>query len=206
MKTKPRTHLRKTSNNTPGTAPPIMTPHGKNPTTQRRSKRLNPNIVEPVILATSPNSNIIPMTHSHSSEKETLTAPDWDKISMTPFDLELPAQRKSKNRHPNIIEPDILASHTNFKRITMSRSHIISQESINLVTNTVYGDTSNLWLPDDFITASPTAKPTNTYDVDLEHDCATVVHPVTGVTITQYMKLANYTVTSDIWKEHAFGK
>ena len=88
----------------------------------------------------------------------------------------------------------------------MARSHIISQEAINLVTNTIYGDTSNRWIPDSFITASPTSKPTNTYDVDLEHDCATVLHPVTGVTITQYMKLANYTVTSDIWKEHAFGK
>ena len=32
------------------------------------------------------------------------------------------------------------------------------------------------------------------------------MHPVTGVTITQYRKLANDPVTSDIWKEHAFGK
>ena len=82
----------------------------------------------------------------------------------------------------------------------------ISQEAIKLVTNTVYGDTSKRWIPDDFITANPTAKPTNTYDVELEHYCAPVVHPVTGVTITQYRKLENDPVTSDIWKEHAFGK
>ena len=84
--------------------------------------------------------------------------------------------------------------------------NIISQEAINLVTNNVYGDTSNRWLPDYFITASPTDKPTNAYDVELEHYCAPVVHPVTGVAITQYRKLANDSVTSDIWKEHAFGK
>ena len=88
----------------------------------------------------------------------------------------------------------------------MARSHIISQEAINLVTTNVYGDTSNRWLPDNFITASPTAKPTNSYDVELEHYCALVVHPVTGVTITQYRKLANDPVTSDIFKEHAFVK
>ena len=77
----------------------------------------------------------------------------------------------------------------------MARSHVISQEAINLVTNTVYGDTKKRWLPDNFITASPTAKPTNTYNIEVEHYCAPVVHPVTGVTITQYRKLANYPVT-----------
>ena len=93
--------------------------------------------------------------------------------------------------HPNRIEPNILASPTNFKRIPMARSHIIYQESINLVTNNVCGDTSNRWLPDNFITTSPTAKPTNAYNVELDHYCAPVVHPVTGVTIIQYRKLAN---------------
>ena len=87
MKTKPLTHLRKTSNNTPGIAPPIMTPRDQIPSTQRRSKILNPNIVDPVILATSPKTNIIPMTHAHSSKNETLTMPDWDTISMTPVGL-----------------------------------------------------------------------------------------------------------------------
>ena len=138
-----------------------MTPRGKIPSTQRRSQRLNPNIVEPVILATSPNSNRIPRAHSHIIKAETLSAPDRDAPSMTPVGLGLPAQQQSKNMHPYIIEPNILASPTNSKRIPMARSHIISQEAINLVTNNVYGDTSNRWLPDDFITISPTAKPTN---------------------------------------------
>ena len=104
---------------------------------------------------------------------------------MTPVGLGLPAQQQAKNMHPNIIKPKILASPTNSKRTPMARSHIISQEAIKLVTNNVYGDTSNLWIPDNFITASPTAKPTNAYDVELEHYCAPVVHPVTGVTINQ---------------------
>ena len=156
--------------------------------------------MEPVILATSPNSNRTPMAHSHSSEEETLTAPDWDTTRMTPVGLGLPAQIQAKNRHPNIIDPSSLASPTNFKRTPMAHSHIISQESINLVTKTVYGDTINCWLPDNFITAIPTAKPTTAYDVEIENYCAPVVHPVTGVTITQYRKLENYPVTSDIWK------
>ena len=88
----------------------------------------------------------------------------------------------------------------------MACSHIISQEAINLVTNTVYGDTIKCWLPDDFITASPTAKQTNAYNIEVDHYCAPVVHPVTDVTITHYRKLANDPVTSEIWKEHAFGK
>ena len=108
--------------------------------------------------------------------------------------------------HPNIIEPSILASPTNSKRIPMAHSHIISQEAINLVTNKVYGDTSNFWLPDNFITASPTSKPTNAYDVDLEHYCAPVVHSVTGITIIHFRKLANDQVKSNIWKEHAYRK
>ena len=119
---------------------------------------------------------------------------------MRPVGLGLPAQRQSKRMHPNIIEPSILASPPNSKRNPMACSHIISQEAINLVTSNVYGDASNRWLPDDFITASPTAKPTNAYDVELEHYCAPVVHPVTSVTITKYRKLANYPVTSEIWK------
>ena len=125
---------------------------------------------------------------------------------MTPIGLGLLAQRQSKRMKPNIIEPSILASPPNSKRIHMARSHIISQEAINLVNINVYGDASNLWLPDNCITANPTAKPTNAYDVELEYYCAPVVHPVTGVTITQYRKLSNDLVTSEIWKERAFGK
>ena len=69
IKTKPRTYLRKTKNNTPGTAPPIMTPRGQIHPTQRKYRRLNPNIVEPVILATPPNSNKTPRANSHSIEE-----------------------------------------------------------------------------------------------------------------------------------------
>ena len=124
------------------------------------------------------------MAHSHIIEEETLSAPDRDAPSMTPVVLGLTAQRQSKRMHPNIVKPSILASTPNSKLIPMACSRIISQEDINLVTSNVYGDASNRWLPDDFITAIPTAKPTNAYDVELEHYCAPAVHPVTGVTIT----------------------
>ena len=206
MKAKPRTHLRKTRNNTPGTAPAIITPPVQSGTTQRRSTRLNPTIVEPIILATSPNSNQIPMAHSHIIAEEEDTDPAENIPSMAPVGLGLPKQQQQKNRHPNIVEPIILVSSAKSVQIPMARFHIISQEAINLVTSTVYGDASNLWLTGKFITASPAAKPTNAHDADLEHYCAPVVYHVTGVTITQYKKLANDPVTSEIWKEHAFGK
>ena len=39
----------------------------------------------------------------------------------------------------------------------------------------------------------------NPYDVNIEHYCAPVVHPVTGKTITQYKKLSNNPLLKEIW-------
>ena len=38
------------------------------------------------------------------------------------------------------------------------------------------------------------------YDINIEHFCAPVVHPVTGETITQYKKLAKDPLLKDIWQ------
>ena len=46
------------------------------------------------------------------------------------------------------------------------------------------------------------SKPTGQapYNVNIEHYCAPVVHPVTGETITQYKKLAKDPLLKDIWQ------
>ena len=45
----------------------------------------------------------------------------------------------------------------------------------------------------------------NICDVDIEHFCAPVVHPVTGETISKYRKLMRDSVLGEIWST-AFGK
>ena len=76
---------------------------------------------------------------------------------------------------------------------------------MNLITNKVYGELDNVWLPDTFIVANPTARNTNMNDLDIEHFCAGVIHPTTGETITQYRKLARDPAMREVWST-AFGK
>ena len=50
-----------------------------------------------------------------------------------------------------------------------------------------------------------TPQPTTTPDIDIEHFCAPVIHPVTGEHITTYKKLQNDPLLMERW-EIAFGK
>ena len=45
----------------------------------------------------------------------------------------------------------------------------------------------------------------NNLNVDVEHFCAPVVHPVTGETVSKYQTLARDPVTKETWKT-AWGK
>ena len=86
-----------------------------------------------------------------------------------------------------------------------NHSHIIYQESVNLVTEKIfYGKPVNHWTPRAFFTASPTTG-NSILDVDIDHLCAPVIHPITGEMITKYQKLVKDPVTRDIWST-AFGK
>ena len=62
-------------------------------------------------------------------------------------------------------------------------------------------------MPDKFLFASVTTpiNKGNICDVDIEHFCAPVVHPVTGETISKYRKLMRDSVLGEIWST-AFGK
>ena len=76
--------------------------------------------------------------------------------------------------------------------------HLISQEAVNFISTQCYGDPSMTWIPDNLVTTSKDLGQ-DPYDVNIEHYCAPIVHPVTGKTITQYKKLANDLLLKDIW-------
>jgi hypothetical protein len=66
--------------------------------------------------------------------------------------------------------------------------HIISQEAINLITEQeYYRHDGYRWTPESLEQAPPTIVSSD--DVDIEHFCAPVVHPITGETISKYQKL-----------------
>ena len=60
------------------------------------------------------------------------------------------------------------------------------------------------WTPWTFISSNPTNSGNN-MDINIEHFCAPIIHPVTGETISNYKKLKKDPATQDIW-EMAFGK
>jgi len=82
---------------------------------------------------------------------------------------------------------------------------MISQEAVNFIREKVYNGDPTTWMPETFITSSPSTAPKNKYEVDIEHFCAPIIHPVTGETITKYHKLIKDPQTKDIWSL-AFGK
>jgi hypothetical protein len=92
----------------------------------------------------------------------------------------------------------------NGKRTPVRIPNFISQEAINYVSAQCYNDTGKTWTPDNLlVTNEPQGQAP--YDVNIEHYCAPVVHPVTGETITQYKKLAKDPLLKDIW-ETGLGK
>ena len=96
---------------------------------------------------------------------------------------------------------------TRANRITFSVPTMFSKDAVNLVTAGIYyGEGEDKWTPRTFITASTgNSHGENNYDVDVEHFCVPVVHPITGETITQYRKLKDDKATKDVWNT-AFGK
>ena len=94
----------------------------------------------------------------------------------------------------------------NSSRISFfNHSHIVSQETVNLVTKKVlYGGPVYHWTPRSFVTASRTTRNAN-LDVNIEHFCVPVIHPITGKTITKYQKFVKNPVKHYIWST-AFGK
>ena len=74
---------------------------------------------------------------------------------------------------------------------------MISQEVLNLITQTVWNTPGDEWMTKTFLDHSPTERATqdNFHDVDIKHFLAAIVHQKTGENITQYKKLAKNTLT-----------
>jgi hypothetical protein len=75
---------------------------------------------------------------------------------------------------------------------------------VNLLTQQVYSETEPTWLPNSFISSSPIDQQT-AYNVDIEHFCNGVQHPVSGATITKYKQLIHIPQMREVWTT-AFGK
>ena len=82
---------------------------------------------------------------------------------------------------------------------------MISQEAVAFISEKVYSEDPTTQIPESFISSSPSVSPNNNYEVDIEHFCAPVIHPITGETITKYQKLIKDPHIKDIWSL-TFGK
>jgi len=99
----------------------------------------------------------------------------------------------------NVIEPIYTITFSpSSNRMPVCSPNMIFQEAVNFISEKVYNEDPNTWMPELFITSSPSVSPKNNYKVDIEHFCAPVTHPITGETITKYQKLIKDPHTKDI--------
>ena len=177
---KPHTHEQRTQQNTPGKLLNIVPT--KNPST-RTSPRLNSQNVRKNKTVSSPVEMGIPSnTTSTTSKQET------SPINSLSFNKE--------TSNP--------AWEPNGTQIPICSPNNISQEAINFIYSQCYNDPGETWVSDVLITFIPDTGPSGA-DINIEHYCAPVMHPVTGETITQYKKLKNDPLLKDIW-ETGLGK
>ena len=104
---------------------------------------------------------------------------------------------------PDITVPDQFGStkkqgcaqKPNEKYIPIQTPAFISQKAINFASAKCYDNTNTVWVPAKL--CQPKQAP---YDVNIEHFCASVVHPAKGETITQYTKLAKDLLLREVWQ------
>eukprot|EP00804_Cyclotella_cryptica_P020493 CCRYP_019412-RA/>CCRYP_019412-RA protein AED:0.05 eAED:-0.04 QI:0/0/0/1/0/0.5/2/0/1372 len=113
-------------------------------------------------------------------------------------------KRRSPRLHEHDDEPILTVREPSSSRIPLYSPHLIAFQAVNLLTHNVYKDPQHTWVPNSFISSSPLEN-TSPYDVDVEHFCAGVQHPVTKETITNYKTLIKLPGMHDIWTT-AFGK
>ena len=192
---KDRTHLKNTRSNTPGLLPEIETEAAPD----RRSRRLNPDAIQLEEKAITPNSFRIPYENP-----PVISQQDETVHTTSPSSYPRPAEGA-----PSFISQEVnsassieamLPPVTKAKKVSFMCPTMFSKEAVNLVTAGIYyGEGEDKWTPKTFITASTgNSHGDNNYDVDVEHFCAPVVHPVTGETITQYRKLKDDPATKDV--------
>ena len=108
--------------------------------------------------------------------------------------------RRSQRLHNHDDEPIHTIREPSSSRIPLHSPHLIAFQAVNLLTHRVYADPKHTWVPDSFISSCPMDQ-VSPYDVDIEHFCAGVQHPVTGETITKYKTLIKMqNLDNGIWQ------
>eukprot|EP00804_Cyclotella_cryptica_P023697 CCRYP_019320-RA/>CCRYP_019320-RA protein AED:0.37 eAED:0.35 QI:0/0/0/1/1/1/6/0/1607 len=142
---------------------------------------------------------------------------DWNAHPLSPPVQNSPKQRKQRflkkvaialeklttNQHQTTTTPTSEGEPSKTPSCVPTND-ITFQRAVNLLTHNVYKDPQHTWVPNSFISSSP-LEDTSPYDVDVEHFCAGVQHPVTKETITNYKTLIKLPGMHDIWTT-AFGK
>ena len=117
---------------------------------------------------------------------------------------DLPTTRRSPRLTNSDEAPIITTTTPSSARIPLHTPNIIALQAENLLTQQVYSETEPTWLPNSFISSSPIDQQT-AYNIDIEHFCNGVQHPVSGATITKYKQLIHIPQMREVWTT-AFGK
>eukprot|EP00804_Cyclotella_cryptica_P010472 CCRYP_012303-RA/>CCRYP_012303-RA protein AED:0.45 eAED:0.14 QI:0/0/0/0.6/1/1/5/0/1176 len=118
---------------------------------------------------------------------------------------DMPTTRRSPRLATIDESPIITTQGPSSSRITLHSPNIIACQALNHLTQQVYTDPNQLWVPNTFVSSSPPNTSESCYNVDIKHFCNGLQHPVTGETITTYKRLINIPQMREIWTT-AFGK
>eukprot|EP00804_Cyclotella_cryptica_P029536 CCRYP_020583-RA/>CCRYP_020583-RA protein AED:0.35 eAED:0.26 QI:0/-1/0/1/-1/1/1/0/1386 len=116
-----------------------------------------------------------------------------------------PPTRRSPRLSPIDEAPIITTQGPSSSRVPLHSPNLIAFQALNHLTQQVYTDPTTLWIPNTFLSSSPTDTTDTYYDVNIDHFCNGVQHPTTGETITKYQKLINIPQMKEVWTT-AFGK
>ena len=143
-----------------------------------------------------------PRTHQRHTRRNTPgTLPDI----VNPTNLSLDENNNDESPIISITELHSPSSER-IPRYYNNTPHIITQEAVNLITEQVYyneNSNNDIWIPERL---KPNVDNNNNmFDLDIEHFCGGVVHPITGETITKYQKIVKDPLLKPIW-ERSMGK
>ena len=181
---------------------PVETSEGGHitpPVTNTPHVTTSTNPTDPRVLQTKPRS------HQRRTRRNIPGAVPAIINPLNPSELATRKSPRINNNNNNTDEHPIITinelkppSSSNLPRYS---PHIISQDALNFLTALEAYQDPLTWTPT-FLEHQTAYIPP---DVDIEHFCAGVVHPITGETITKYKKLKNDPATQEVWTT-AFGK
>ena len=159
----------------------MVAPEGENVATEDKQQP-----TDQVTTSTNPtNPRILNQkTRSH------LKATRANTLGVAPLIVteELTIQR-SRYLNPSAQVPSATGE-PNSTHISLHQPNIITHVAIDAVTANVYcGTNAACWTPNKYLLFDPASTDINM--TDIEHFCASIVHPTTGETMSRYRKLVN---------------